>query len=411
MKIFITGATGFVGTHLIHRLTSMDHKTVCLVRRNTDIRELVKTDADIVWGDIRDKGALRQGMKGCGWVFHLAGVSSFWEADKSIYDQTNIEGTRNVMECALETGASKVVLLSSMAVYGKPSRSPFHEEDTIGPKRFSRYALSRYEGDLVAWGLHYKKGLPLVVCYPGVVLGAESNNHLSTIIRRLIQHRMPAKAFMDSIHTYTHVNDLAHAIIQAAQKEDSIGRRYFIGDTRMTVRELLEMISSISGVRPPSITLMDSVAMICAQLFSAFADIRKRPPVLGMAVDFVRTLREGISADGTKAQQELGIQYTPVKEALAEEIDFIRMKERLYDRRRAERMKIDMDVAYKSQDQDHEMNAHLNDISESGMFLKTENPSTKGNYISANLYGDKHGRYFYVRGKVLRKTHSGMAVE
>lgn len=412
MKVFITGATGFVGRHLMHRLKSMGHKPVCLVRRNTDIRELIKADADIAWGNINDRGTIYKAMKGCDWVFHLAGVSSFWEADSRIYGLTNIDGTRNVMECALDTGVSKVVLLSSMTVYGKPQKSPFHEEDTIGPKRFSRYALSRYEGDLVAWGLHYKKGLPLVVCYPGVVLGTQCNDHLCGIIRRLIQHRMPVKAFMNSVHTYVHADDLAHAILQAAQREDTVGRRYLIGDTRMTVRELLDMTCSISGVRPPYITLPDSVAMLGAHLFTALADIIKRPPALGMAVDFARTLGEGISAYGTKAHNELGIRYTPVIEALKEEIDFIRMQERLYDRRRAQRMNADMLVTYKAQGQDHEMNAQLNDISEGGMFLKTENPPGAGKYISASLYRDKQdGRFFYVRGRVLRRSHSGMAVE
>lgn len=411
MKIFITGATGFVGRHLIRRLASMDHKPVCLIRRNTDIRELLKADADIVWGDIREKATMYREMKGCDWVFHLAGISSFWEADREIYHQTNIDGTRTVMECALETRIKKVVLLSSMAVYGKPLQSPFHEDDTIGPKRFSRYALSRYEGDLVAWGLHYKKGLPLVVCYPGVVLGPQSNDHLCGIIRRLIQRRMPAKAFMNSAHTYVHADDLAHAVIEAAQKEDSIGKRYFIGDTRMTIRELLDMISSISGVRSPSLTMPDPAAMVCAHMFTALADIIKRPPAFGMAVDFVRTLGEGLSADGTRAQHELGISYTPVRKALAEEIDFIRMQERLYDRRRARRMKADMPVSYRAQGQDHEMNARLGDISENGMFLKTDTPPGPGKYISANLYGDRQERYFHVRGRVLRKSHAGMAVE
>jgi len=411
MKLFITGATGLVGRHLMKTLASTDFIPVCLVRRNTDVRELLRAGADIVWGDVSDRGTLYRAMKGCEWVFHLSGISSFWEEDTRIYEQTNIEGTRNVMECALDTGASKAVLLSSMTVYGKPHKRTFHEEDTIGPKRFSRYALSRYEGDLLAWGLHYKKGLPLVVCYPGVVIGAQTNDHLCGIIRRLIQRRMPAKAFLNSIHTYTYAGDLAQALMQAAQKGDTIGRRYFIGNTHMTVRELLDLIVSISGVRAPAVTLPDSAAMIFAHLFTLLADITKRPPALGLAIDFVRTLKEGFSADGTRAQHELGIASTPIRKALTEEIDFIRMQERLYDRRQAQRMKADMPVSYRAQGQDHEMEARLDEISENGMFLKTDTPPRAGKHISANLYGDNQGRYLHIRGKVLRRSHSGMAVE
>lgn len=411
MKIFITGATGFIGAHLVSRLAAMDHQPLCFVRKSSNITELEKLGIDFVRGDIREKVSLRDAMTGCNWVINLAGVSSFWEKSNQIYADINITGTRNVMECALDTGITKVVHLSSMTVYGRPSVSPFNEDSTIGPARFSMSARTRYEGDRVAWGLHTKKNLPLVVCCPGVVLGRGSNNHLTGIIRRLIQHRLPAKAFLNSIHTYTHVNDVVEAIIRAAENENTIGRRYLIGDHRIPTRELLGMISSLSGAHLPITTIPDSAAVVCAHLFTAFADITQRPPLWGMAVDFARTAREGMIADGTRVQRDLGISYTPVKDALIEEIDTIRMTEKLYDRRRSGRVKTDMNVVYQAEGQEHEMKAHLSDISEGGMLLDTQKPPNKGRYVSANLFGDKPGQYFYVRGRVLRKTHSGMAVE
>ncbi len=411
MKVFITGATGFIGTHLLRRLVETKHEPICLVRRQSNIRELEKLGVELALGDIRDKGTLRAPMAGCDWVIHLAGISSFWEPDKQLYTQTNVQGTRNVMECALEASVSKVVHVSTMAVYGKPADSPFNEDSTIGPQRFSMYARTKYEGDLVAWGLHHKKMLPLVVCYPAVVLGAVGTNHLSGIIRRFIQHRMPAKAFMNSIHTYTHINDVTEALIRAAEKQDNIGQRYFIGDHRLQTRDFLRLVSSVSGAYIPRITLPDSVAMLCAHFFTVFAGLTGKPPVLGMAADYARTAREGMIAEGTRAQQELGITYTPIKDALAEEIDYLRMTEKLYDRRRSERHQVDLNVLYQAQGQDHEIKAHLSNISEGGMLIDTDLPSGKGKYVSANLFGDQPGRYFYVRGRVLRKTESGMAVE
>ena len=411
MKIFITGATGFIGTHLVRRLATMDHQLFCLARKASNIRDLEKLGIDFVRGDIRKKQSLLAGMEGCDCLIHLAGVSSFWEQDQHLYSDINVTGTRNVMECALETGVLKVVHLSTMAVYGKPAESPFHEESTVGPTRFSMSARTKYEGDRIAWGLYYKKGLPLSVCYPGVVLGSGSSNHLTGIIRRLIQHRLPAKSFLNSIHTYTHVNDVVEAIIRIAENEDTIGQRYFIGDNRIPTRELYRMISSISGSRLPVITLPDSAAMILAYLFTAIARITKKPPLFGMATDFAKTAREGMIADGTEAQRELGIAYTPIKDAIIEEIDTIRTSEKLYDRRRSERVKVDMNVVYQAEGIDQEIKAHVSDISEGGMILETPRPSGKGRYVSANLFGDKPGQYFYVRGRVLRKTDSGMAVE
>lgn len=411
MKIFITGATGFIGTHLIRHLAETNHHPLCFVRKSSNTRELEKTGIDFVRGDIREKASLRDAMDGCNWVIHLAGTSSFWERNNQTYTDTNITGTRNVMECALETGITKVVHVSSMAVYGKPSALPFNEESTIGPARFSMSARTRYEGDLVAWGLHIKKNLPLVVCYPGVVLGQGSTNHLASLIQRIIQHRLPAKAFLNSIHTYTHVNDVILSIIQAAEQDNTIGQRFLIGNHRMQTRELLAMVSSISGAHLPVATIPDSAAMACAHVLTALADITQRPPLWGMAADFARTAREGMIADGTKVQRVLGIMYTPIKDALADEIDAIRMTEQLYDRRRSRRVKMDMNIVYKAEGQEHEMNAHLSDLSEGGMLLETDKPPGRGRYVSANLFGDKPGQYFYVRGRVLRKTHSGAVVE
>ncbi len=411
MKIFITGATGFIGTHLVRRLAATDHELSCLTRKTSNVRELDKLGIDVIRGDIRKKESLRTAMEGADCLIHLAGISSFWEQDKQIYTDINVTGMRNVMECALEAGVLKVVHLSTMAVYGKPAESPFHEESTIGPRRFSMSALTKYEGERIAWGLYYKKGLPLTVCYPGVVLGHESSNHLTGIIRRLIQHRLPAKAFLNSIHTYTHVNDVVEALIRLAENEDTVGQRYFVGDQRIPTRELFRMIGSISGAHIPVITLPDSAAVMWAYLFTALAGITRKPPLLGMSIDFAKTAREGMIADGTRVQRDLGISYTPIKDALVEEIDSIRMREKLYDRRRSERVKVDMNVVYQAEGLDREIKAHVSDISEGGMLLETQRPSNKGRYVSANLFGDRPGQYFYVRGRVLRKTHTGMAVE
>lgn len=110
-------------------------------------------------------------MHGCDSVVHLANIYSFWEPDKRIYTQVNVEGTCNVMECALEVGVRKVVHVSTALVYGKPADSPFTEGSPAGPQLFSEYARTKAAGDRIVWELHKKAGLSLVVIYPGGVLG------------------------------------------------------------------------------------------------------------------------------------------------------------------------------------------------------------------------------------------------
>ena len=143
MKIFITGGTGFIGRHVVRRLTRNGHEQFCLVRKTSSVRYLDKPGINLVMGDVTDNASLVAGMRGCDWVIHLASVYSYWEPNKRIYKDININGTRKVMECALETGISKVVHVSSIVVYGKPADHPFTEESPVGPVRFSEYARSK----------------------------------------------------------------------------------------------------------------------------------------------------------------------------------------------------------------------------------------------------------------------------
>ncbi len=149
MKIFITGATGFIGKLLVDRLARTEHEMYCLVRATSQADTLKELGAELIEGDVTNKSSIIQGMSGCDWVVHLANLYSFWEPDKRLYSNVNIEGTQNVMECALETGVTKVMHISTALIYGKPADQPFTEESAVGPIRFSTYAQTKYEGDLI----------------------------------------------------------------------------------------------------------------------------------------------------------------------------------------------------------------------------------------------------------------------
>lgn len=320
MKIFITGATGFIGTHLVKRLAQTEHTLYCLVRKTSNIRELKEIGATLVTGDVTDKNSLLEGMEGCDWLLHLANVYSFWESNKQIYTEVNVEGTRNVMECALETGVSKVVHVSTAATYGKPADSPFVEESAVGSVRFSEYARTKYAGDQIAWELYEKKGLPLVVIYPGGVVGPGDSKASGKYISDLLRRRLPATVLPNSVLTVVYVMDVVEAIVSAAEKENNIGEKYLIGKHQLSVGESNEMISEISGVPLPKIRLPDSLAMFNAILLTALADLIKKPPLWGMSTDQIKTMREGFRFDGSKAERELGITYTPIRDALEETI-------------------------------------------------------------------------------------------
>jgi dihydroflavonol-4-reductase len=317
MKTFVTGATGFIGSHVVKRLAQSEHELYCLVRKTSHVGEL-GLGATLITGDVTDKDSLLEGMRGCDGVINLAAIYSFWEPNKRIYTDVNVEGARNVMECALETDVSKVVQVSTALVYGKPADCPFNEESPVGPVRFSEYARTKYAGDLIAWDLYEKKGLPLVMMYLGAVLGPGDPKSSGRYIKGLIHRRIPARVCEDAIMTYVHVRDVAEAIVRALEKENNIGQKYLVGKHRLSYRAYNELISKISGVPLPKRRFPNSVVMVIATLRTWLADLTKKRPATSIAE--VRTMKEGFAFDGSKAERELGIAYTPIRVALEEAI-------------------------------------------------------------------------------------------
>ena len=325
MKIFITGATGFIGKQVVNRLTKTKHDLICLVRKNNEASERLKSlGVKLVMGDITDKNSVLQGMKGCDWVIHLAALYSFWERNKRLYNDINIGGTRNVMECVLETGISKVVHVSTMVTYGKPVDTPFTEESEVGPVRFNRYAQAKYEGDLIVWDLFKNKGLPVVVIYPGAVLGAGDPKPTGKYVTDVINKRLPATVFKNSVLTWVHVNDVAEIIVRAAEKPGNIGEKYLAGKYQLLMSEINKTIHEISGVSLPFIPMPDFLAMTSAYMFTGLSDILGFQPPWGMSVDQMRTMKKGFRGDGSKAEKELGFTYTPIRTAIEEEIAAIK---------------------------------------------------------------------------------------
>ncbi len=321
MKIFITGATGFIGTHLAELLAKTRAEMYCLVRkRSPAVEHLRALGATLVPGDVTDRPSLVQGMRGCDWVFHLAGLYSFWERRKERFKDVNITGTRNVMESVLETGVSKVVHVSTVVVYGEPADTPFTEKSQVGPVRFSEYSQTKYEGDLIVWDLCEKKGLPVVVVYPSAVVGPGDPKATGQYIVNLIRRRLPATVFNSSVMTFVHVKDVAEVIVRAAEKQNNIGEKYFAGKEEMSFRQLNQIVSQISGVPLPRLRLPDFLTMANSVLLTGLAGLIRRPPPWGMSLDQMRVMFHGFRVDGSKAERDLCISYTPIRIALEEAI-------------------------------------------------------------------------------------------
>ncbi len=325
MRVFVAGGTGFLGSQVVKRLIAACHEWCWLVRSTRAKPLLQRLGAQTVTGDLRNKASLVAGMKGCHCAINAAAAYEFWTPDPSVYSEVNIGGTRNVMEAVLEAGVSKVVHVSSVVVYGEPGTSPVTEETPAGPVRFSEYARTKHEGELIAWELHNAKALPLVVVYPGSILGAGDPKASGQYIRNLLQGKMPAAVFRDASFPFVHVNDVAEAIVKAAEKESNLGERYLVVGENLTFGQINSMISEIAGIRLPGLTLPGWMAFGTAALLTTISGVTKRPPAWGLSLDQIRTMKSATIFDGRKVERELGVRYTPIRQALKEAIESFRM--------------------------------------------------------------------------------------
>lgn len=323
MRIFVTGGTGFIGTHLMKRLAQTDHELVCLARPTSDARPLREAGATVVTGDVTDKESLLEGMEGCDWLVHLASSFVFWVPDRQVYEDVNIKGTRNVMEAALQTRVSKVVHVSTAAVYGN-AEWPITEDTSVGPVNPSEYGRTKYAGDLIAWQLYEEKGLPLVVLYPGAVVGANDPKAAGRYVKNFALGRMPGQVVTGSMFPWVHVRDVGEGILRALEKPDNIGERYLLVAENITFGDINKMISQISGVRLPLLVFPDFMTLLSARLLTKLADLIKKPPLLDMSVDQIGLMHQGCLAEGGKAERELGLTYTPIRVALEEAIGSFR---------------------------------------------------------------------------------------
>lgn len=317
MKVFVTGGTGFIGKNTVARLIESGHECVCLIRNPQKQAVLTDLGVQFATGDVTDKQSLIEGMSGCDAVINLANLYSLWEPDNSLYTKINVDGTRNVMEAALEAKIQKVVHVSSIVTWGLSPDVPFNEDSPAGELP-TEYARTKFAGDNVAWDLFEHEGLPLVMIYPSAVLGAGDTKATGNHINLLINRKMPIRGLESTAFTFVHVNDVAEAIVRALEKEDNIGEKYIIGKEQRTIGEINKWVSEISGVPLPFLSVPAFMVKGNAFVLTAMSNITKRPPLWGLSTDMVRNSLTALKADGSKAERELGLSYKPVRQAIEE---------------------------------------------------------------------------------------------
>jgi len=315
MLVFLTGATGFVGSHVARSLAAQGADLRLLVRPASDLRNIQELQAERVIGDLRDTASLKKAVAGCDVIFHVAADYRLWVRDPEQMYRSNVEGTRAILEAARENRVRRVVYTSSVATMGFQSNGHLADEDSpvslanmIGP-----YKRSKFMAEEIAVEAG-RSGMDVVVVNPTTPVGERDIKPTPTgrIVVDFLKKKFPA--YVDTGLNLVDVAECARGHVAALEKGKS-GERYILGGENLTLKQILDKLAVITGLPSPSIKVPHVVALatgVVDQVFTGY--IRNREP--RATIDAVRMGRKKMFVSSSKAERHLGWKIVPVDGAL-----------------------------------------------------------------------------------------------
>jgi nucleoside-diphosphate-sugar epimerase len=313
MKYFITGATGFVGGRIAAMLRENDHKVNALVRSPAKAGDLEKLGVEVFPGDVTEIESMREGMRGCDGIFHVAGWYKLGARDKSPGRRINVDGTRNVLKLMRELEIPKGVYTSTLAVNSNTKGQVYDETYRFSGRHISEYDRTKAEAHDIA--LEYiKDGLPLVILMPGLIYGPDGTSLSDHSFRLYLQKKLPVIPRISG-YCWAHVDDIARAHLDAMEKAAG-GTSYIIGGPRHTLVEAFEIAEKTTGIPAPSVIAPALLKLMA--FFSSLISWAVSLPEL-YAPETLR-VQAGVTyyADNAKAKRELGYSPRPLEEGLRE---------------------------------------------------------------------------------------------
>jgi dihydroflavonol-4-reductase len=315
----ITGATGFIGSHVTRLLVGRGDEVRVTVRPDSRLDALAGLPVERVRADVRDRQSIRRALKGVERVFHAAGTTNLALPRERAF-ALNFEGARIVLEEALGAGVERVVYTSSVAAIGPAPEGSTADECNVWDA--GRYGIpfvdSKHEAEVMALRL-VVRGLPLVIVNPAYVLGAGDPGRSSTaLVRRFMLRRIPA--YVDGTLNIVGVQDVARGHLLADERGE-VGERYILGNRNYTLGRLFADLGRLSGVQPPVVKLPVAAALALASTAQQVPGVTMPTPAEVRASSLNWAFRS------TKAKRELGWRASPHEDCLEETIAWYRERE------------------------------------------------------------------------------------
>lgn len=316
---FVTGATGFLGHHIVELLQGKGWTVTALVRQNTVARHLERPGIQTVAGDILDRRSLQKGMpEGVDAVFHVAASTAQWRPMNRMQHEVNVTGTRNMVETALEQSCGRFIHTSSIAVYGIHHGHITENSSSNALERGSGYMKTKYMAEQeVEAGI--EKGLDAVFVNPPHIMGRYDRKNWASLIRMVAEDKLPG--IPPGKGSFSHAPAVARAHLRAVEKGRT-GERYLLGGTEATFLDLIAETGRLLEIPVGNRVTPAWILRIVGHLSDWISRVTRNEPDL--TPEKVQLVTESLTCSGEKAQRELDYQPVPITVMLEDTISWMR---------------------------------------------------------------------------------------
>jgi nucleoside-diphosphate-sugar epimerase len=311
MRYLLTGATGFIGEHVVRQLLAAGHDLVALVRSPDRAASLAELGVELAPGDITEPATLPGPMRGVDGVFHLAGWYKVGARHRDLARRINVDGTRNVLATARDLGVPRTVYTSTLAVYGHTGE-PVDESYRMDGPWLSLYDRTKWLAQYEVAVPLMEAGVPIVIVLPGLVHGRGDHSNIGQAFRDYLRGRLPVVPSQGGC--WCHVEDTARGII-LAMEQGRAGEAYNLAGHCRYWEDILPIAEEITGIKPPSFVLRPWLARVASALMRPVNAVVPLPPNYHPETLRVAAGTAYFGSDA-KARRELGWEPRPLREGL-----------------------------------------------------------------------------------------------
>jgi nucleoside-diphosphate-sugar epimerase len=323
MKIFISGATGYIGYRLAKTAAEKGWTVHALVRDPSSKYRPIHENIILFKGDITRKGSIEKAMEGCSSVFHTAAFTHETIKSSPEFFNTNVQGTRNVLEVALANKVSRFVFTGSCSIYGSSGDREVNEETGSVIDPTTPYSISKYEAEKIVSDYN-TKGISTVILRPSRIYGPghlTTGNPITKLIVNILKNRiafMPADSSM--IGNYVFVDDVVKAHFLALEKSPA-GEKYIIGGENISYIKFFQTLRTLSKKNFLIVPVSKTVFKFGAKTFNGFNNLFGRKYISSQLIDRIWQNR---ALSSEKATRQLGYTITPLEEGLIKTLTFLK---------------------------------------------------------------------------------------